>query len=1250
MKKRFLIFFNILISITISQARQAEYYFTQQAGTRSGYSLPYLEVFSSTTLPAEWLSDMSLSADHGTSGSIGLNMRLQAGTTTCYAISPQVGSISTDTYLSFHYRFVNYLGFPSIGTSLATNDRVEIQVSDDDGATFTTIHTIDQNNHTPTAEFTNKVISLASYNGDFIYVRFLCTRESGDYYFDLDNVLFEEGLNMSYSTSTVEQTNLSNIGIGTTNNEIIRLQVVTQKSGSPLYLTSINVNVSGETNVNAAKVFYTTSPVFSTAAQFGGTINTPSGSFSFTGSQLLSQGNNYFWLAYNIKATATPGSTVDGSCSEFYTSETGIKKIPAITSPAGNRKVGPVFTGTKTIPGDYATVSAAVTALNSGVIGPGGVIFNVAGGHAESNAGLIWLTATGTISNPIVFRKSGPGNKPLVTRTDAGGVSPSNIGYNGDAVIMLEGSDYVTFDSIDVATQNSGIEYGFYFRKASATDACKYVTVKNSGITMTKGSSRYVAGICAGNNIAGASGNGITVLTTGGRHENISLTGNVISGVFTGIYIKGSDEFNDQNLIIGNNSNGNIIQNFGGNTNYETWGIYIYGNQNASVSYNSINNMTGGGSAFTADASGIFNGSTSDVSFTAENNSISLTSVASQLYGIYNSGMGTLEVNNNTVAMVNSGVSAAVYAFIYNHQSFATTSSYTNISNNIFASSTIQTTGTAYLIYNNSSRQNPEVTNIQGNLTSGSISRPGTSGSMYLYYNGSAATGTENISGNRFSNISLSGTSSFLGIYSRTASGHSQNVFDNTISNISGGSGDINAINLELATNRSVYGNEISAISGGGKISGIIAGSGSNPGKIYKNEIFNLSSSSTSSLSNIVSGIHITSGTAVYIYDNFISDLKAPAANSDDAIRGISLAGTLANSTIGVYYNTVYLDAGSGGANFGTTGIYHTASENATTAALDLRNNIIINKSIQNGTASATAFRRSASSLVNYKSTSNNNIFYAGNPDANHLIYTPNQCQTIDDYRTVVGPNRDSISFSEDPVFVNVISAPYNLRLQDGYTSYCESGARPVTSPVQITDDFDGAARPSTPDIGADEFSGIAAFVDIPAFFAANAFASDQNNLVFDSNSDNDEIVIVSNMSGIFTNPSGVPVIGEDLASGEVIYYGTESPFIHDGLETGTTVYYKAFCYNGSNYSFGRTDNATPVPNPVSTWIGSVSNDWTNLANWSDGVPGANHEVVINAGDFDPLISAMVTVFKITVTTGAVFTVTPTGQLTVTGN
>ena len=78
------------------------------------------------------------------------------------------------------------------------------------------------------------------------------------------------------------------------------------------------------------------------------------------------------------------------------------------------------LTGTKTIPGNYATLTAAVADLNTQGVGTGGVTFNVASGYTQSITAPIIITATGTAANPIVFQKTGTGANPVITRTDAG--------------------------------------------------------------------------------------------------------------------------------------------------------------------------------------------------------------------------------------------------------------------------------------------------------------------------------------------------------------------------------------------------------------------------------------------------------------------------------------------------------------------------------------------------------------------------------------------------------------------------------------------------------------------------------------------------------------------------------------------------------------------------------------------------------------------------------------------------------------
>ena len=100
--------------------------------------------------------------------------------------------------------------------------------------------------------------------------------------------------------------------------------------------------------------------------------------------------------------------------------------------------------------------------------------------------------------------------------------------------------------------------------------------------------------------------------------------------------------------------------------------------------------------------------------------------------------------------------------------------------------------------------------------------------------------------------------------------------------------------------------------------------------------------------------------------------------------------------------------------------------------------------------------------------------------------------------------------------------------------------------------------------------------VDNPASFSAVANGSDRIDLTFTTNVAAQNIVIVYNATGTFTDPSGVPpAVGQAFAGGTLLYNGTSSPQSHTGLSASETVYYKAFSYNGSAYSSGLTASAT---------------------------------------------------------------------------
>lgn len=858
------------------------------------------------------------------------------------------------------------------------------------------------------------------------------------------------------------------------------------------------------------------------------------------------------------------------------------------------------LTGTKTIPGDYASLELAVAALNTQGVGAGGVTFNIAAGYTETPAGPIILTATGTAANPIVFQKSGVGLNPVISRTDAGTLATSALGAQGDAVIIIQGSDYVTFDQIDVSASNSGIEYGYYLRKASVTDGVKNVTIKNAKITMTKGTSAYVAGIYSSNNDAASlatSTTGITVTSTGGRNENVTISGNTISNVFAGIVVRGYNhgtapyDFYDQNFVIGGSAgNGNVIQNYAGNTASAAYAVYLIYFSNPTVSYNTFDNVGGGGANATSTLYGIF-GSTSNAA-------------------------GTCNFSNNNITLGISATSAAHGIHI------AQPGTSMNISNNTFSYGTFASTTTSYSIY--CSNATPNLT-INGNQTSGAISKSGASGAYYFIYNyGSPTSGTATISNNTISNVTLTGSSSFYGIYYNTSNTQQVNADNNSVSNTTVVTGTNYPIyvtygSLGSTVNNNTVTNCVSGVSGGNvyglyvgnssvigqtvsgnTISGLACGGANTVAGIYvssaggstatstagvnvfKNKIYDLTNNNTSGL-GYTHGISVAGGTLVNIYNNFISDLKNPAgSNSTESIRGISINSSTTTARYGVYYNTVFLNATSTGLNFSTTGIYHMTSSTATTAALDLRNNIVVNLSATTGTGIAAAYRRSSTYNDNLLSSCNNNDFYAGTPSASRVLYYNGTTgyQTMADLKTFLGP-REGASISENPNFVNIATTPYDLKINPAIATQIESGAGAVTSPA-IADDYFGSARypnvgypnnlvkPATaPDMGAHEFAGIALDLNGPTITYTPLPGT--------------HLTAARTLTATITDPSGVPTSGAGLP---VLYWKINSGSYTavTGVSIGSNQYTFTFGAGVStldvvSYYIVAQDLVTPTPN-----------------------------------------------------------------------
>lgn len=690
------------------------------------------------------------------------------------------------------------------------------------------------------------------------------------------------------------------------------------------------------------------------------------------------------------------------------------------------------LTGPKSIPGDYATITAAITDLNAQGIGPGGVTFNVAAGQTfVENPPEI--TATGTSSNQIIFQRGGSGANPVITPATPGTVASSaTLGSHGDGILVINGGDYITFDGIDLQTDptfigNGMMEYGYYLKKASGSDACKNVTIKNCTITLNK-AAIYSFGIFV-SNITGTANT--TVISVGGRSENIRLYGNTIVDAYGGIQLRGFNhtsapyDFYDTNIEVGAPGNGNTIGNYGGGATI-VYALYAIHQDSLFIRNNTISG--GDGTTTNSGHYGVF------VS-TATNSDI--------------------DIEGNTFAMVSHSTTGQVTAVSMQTGATGGTTNTHNVTNNTIT-----------------------------------IDRPAaTSGTTYVMQFTSNLPVTLNVSGNIIENMIIPGTGIIRGIYQVSSP---QFIFfrDNIIRNItrtgtSSGSG-LDGISTSTISGgiTEISGNTIHSLISNGSSNNVIGIDASTAAEylIFNNHIYNLSNEAGSGQ---VFGIRRLAATpATYIYNNFISDLRAPNATSAHAIIGLNIVTTTAGNYFGVFHNTIFLNAtSSSAANFGTSAIFAN-----TGPTVDLRNNIVANLSAPGPTGGGTvAYRRSSATLTTYASASDHNNFHVDTgAGVRRYFYgegtgagVANADSVFADYQARVAP-RDANSIEENPPFVNSETPPYDLHIDSTATTQLDDGGTPVITPIAVTEDIDGDPRnPATPDIGADEFAGASGTVTV---------------------------------------------------------------------------------------------------------------------------------------------------------------------------
>ncbi|MFN3446126.1 MAG: BNR-repeat neuraminidase N-terminal domain-containing protein, partial [Bacteroidia bacterium] len=189
--------------------------------------------------------------------------------------------------------------------------------------------------------------------------------------------------------------------------------------------------------------------------------------------------------------------------------------------------------------------------------------------------------------------------------------------------------------------------------------------------------------------------------------------------------------------------------------------------------------------------------------------------------------------------------------------------------------------------------------------------------------------------------------------------------------------------------------------------------------------------------------------------------------------------------------NTVFINAVSTGTVFGTAALFHNDNF-APSSRLTLRNNILVNTSIASGSGKTVAYHRSGSTMGNFQLSSCRNLYYAGIPSANNVIFYDgtNADQTLSSYQTRVTP-RDSVSFTENVSFVDTLGASSTfLKINPTIPTFVEATS---TLDANVGIDFNNSSR-----AGFHGYSGTSGTPDLGAW-EDNLTALPINNMYLDS-------------------------------------------------------------------------------------------------------------------------------------------------------
>jgi len=753
--------------------------------------------------------------------------------------------------------------------------------------------------------------------------------------------------NMVYVSSNTELATAKNAPKGSINEEVLKITIVTNGELNPISLTQLNLSTLGSTNnadLTQAKIFYTANNgVFSTNNQFGSTVINPSGAFVVTGTQPLVSDTNYFWLAYNISATAATSNVIDATCNLLTINSTGV--APSNTAPLGSRAVSNGLLGTITVgnTGTYKYLSDAFKDIN--VNGLSGNLTLSVVTDIEDTA----IASLSYISRNDFKIKIVPSADVL--RNITGSFLNSMIEFNGSQNVSIDGKGPIS---------GSGKFLRFLNKESNAAtfsylNGARFDTIQNCIIEGTN-NLQTIGVVHLGTSVNAATGVRDLIFTNNDVRDRSDSIG-IPTILF---YSAGSVGLTNSNITISNNNLFNyrrsaiFVANSGNGGN---WRIL-----NNSFYYNAATNIAAGDVVSIMLIPGV----------NAGNN---------QIIGNYFGGQsplcgGSALVNANAVNFVVMNINTSV-------------SSGTTVQNNTIQNINLTSTG-AFDFAGIRIESGRAV--VTGNLIGHATNANSIVNNMRLtlcIYGFVGGYGEIMVNNNTIANIAGTGITTTTGVraISFQGGGASPYIYNNLIYNISSAGAQVGPITTTLMgiglVSSSDFGQSyigynkvynLSALNATANVvpTGIVVDNSTSNGIVEGNMVYNITCPSTGATA-LIHGIYVVGSVKNWIFRNNTISITNGSNTNPIIIRGISDNAT--NNITSYFNNTVYIGGSVSSGAFNSF-----AFERRAANVITLRNNLFYNARIGGTGIHAAIGNVVATPATNWNTnTSNHNLLLATN-------------------------------------------------------------------------------------------------------------------------------------------------------------------------------------------------------------------------------------------------------------------------------